>query len=725
MAARFPRWLRFNVGSVDQRHVHSRRQQFSRAAQQIEGLEGRLLLSGLSWTSGPALPSALGNMAALDTALGVLVVGGATNASGSTTPRSAHFLDPATNSWSTTPNIDQGRNAGGIGATGNFGPIGSDGYIYASDIFLFGGANQGQVTATTFNYDLYNTEDSDAPPAMSVARYLFAYATDPACGDLYAMGGLSASHQALASVERYDPATDSWSTMAALPQALYGASAAADGAGHILVFGGDNSAGTPVSAVYRYTIATNSWTMEAAMPMAASGTAAVFGAYGQIYVIGGLTASGPVANVNIYNPVTNQWASDTPLPTAEYATAATIDSVGNLDVFGGFNSAGNAVATVYESAALPAPAGLPAVPTVQLLTGGFVYDATPHAADALALAADGVTPVDGTFAFTYDGSSTPPTNVGTYNVVATFTSTDPNYVSTVTVDTLYIDPATPTLNISGGGTILYDGLSHGITATAVGVDGTTAVNGVYSFSYNGVSTAPIDPGTYAVVVNFTSSDANYTDASGSTTIIIPDPTIPTGVTVAGASTSSVQVSWNPVAGAAYYNVYQRHVLHSPKGSGSTIYYSVVAGHLTDNSATVNVTGGTFAVTSVSDTGVESPRSALASGSALSSPYLANFLLGGAVVSWASVQVGHTLQITLLGYGNEAPDLCAGERAGDNNGRSENGRRHIYPRFQRSWHGVRHVYGDQQRGLEHRNLCLSSGTFTGARRLEPGWSYRCQ
>jgi hypothetical protein len=45
---------------------------------------------------------------------------------------------------------------------------------------------------------------------------------------------------------------------------------------------------------------------------------------------------------------------------------------------------------------------------------------------------------------------------------------------------------------------------------------------------------------------------------------------------------------------------------------------------------------------------------LASGSALSAPYLASFLLGGAVMSSASVQVGHTLQIMLLGYGNEAP-----------------------------------------------------------------------
>src|SRR5262249_32705228 len=163
-------------------------------------------------------------------------------------------------------------------------------------------------------------------------------------------------------VERYNPASDAWEPVASLPQALYSASAATDGAGHILVFGGDNSAGTPVSTVYSYAIAIGTWSSAANMPAAVSGTAAVFGAYGQIYVIGGLAASGPVDNVNIYNPVTDVWTSDTPLPAAVYGAAAVIDSAGNLDVIGGFNAAGSAASTVYQSAALPAPVGLPAVP---------------------------------------------------------------------------------------------------------------------------------------------------------------------------------------------------------------------------------------------------------------------------------------------------------------------------------------------------------------------------
>jgi hypothetical protein len=617
------------------------------------------MLDGLAWINGPALPAALGNVAALNTFVGVLMAGGATTAAGTTTPRGAYIFDPTdptATSWTTDLSIDRGRNAAGIGATGSFGPAGNDGSKYLSDVMLFGGANAGTATATVMNYNLYHvtdTGDAGTPPSMSTERFKFAYATDPATGDLYAIGGLNSTNHALASVERYNPAADAWEPVAALPQALYGASAVTDGAGHILMFGGDNSAGTPVRTVYSYTIATGTWSSAVDMPGAASGTAAVFGAYGQIYVIGGLAASGPVDSVNVYNPVTDAWTSDAPLPAAEYGAAAVIDSAGNLDVIGGFNVAGSAVSTMYQSATLPAPVGLPAVPTVQLYAQAL-YNGQAQSAFAWAVGSDGVTQIDGRFSFTYNGSPTPPTNAGTYKLVATFTSKNPNYVNTIATGTMQIDPATPTLAVSGGGTIKYDGLPHPISATVLGVDGVTLVSGNLVITYNGSSNAPINPGTYTALAVFASSDPNYTDASASLTSTIPDPTIPTGVTVKGASTSSVRISWNPVRGAAYYNVYERHVLHSPRGSLATITWSLLAGSVTGTSIVVGGSSGTFRLTSVSASGIESPPSALASGSALSAPYLANFLLGGAVMSSANVQIGQTLQITLLGYGNEAP-----------------------------------------------------------------------
>ena len=413
----------------------------------------------------------------------------------------------------------------------------------------------------------------------------------------------------------------------------------------------------PVNTVYSYTIASDSWTALSTMPVAETGTSAVFGAYGLVYVIGGRTSAGVVANVYVYNPASDQWTAQTPLPAAVYGAAAAIDANGNLDVIGGFNSAGSAVATVYQSAALPAPVGLPAVPTVTLDANWFLYDGTSHAVTASAVGTDGVTPVAGTFAFTYNGSATPPVNAGTYNVIATFTSADQNYVSTVINGSLYIAQASPTLSVTGGGTITYDGTPHPINATAVGIDGTTPVSGTLSYTYNGSSAAPVNPGTYTAVATFTSSDPNYSNGTASTTITIPDPTIPTGVKAVGISTTTVQVSWNAVAGADHYNVYQREVAHSPKGSGGSVYYVLVAGGVTGTSATFNVGyfgTGTYYVTSVSTAGVQSPPSAQVSAQALYAPSLYSFLWGGAVMSAASVEAGQTLQVTLLGYGNLPP-----------------------------------------------------------------------
>ena len=85
---------------------------------------------------------------------------------------------------------------------------------------------------------------------------------------------------------------------------------------------------------------------------------------------------------------------------------------------------------------------------------------------------------------------------------------------------------TPAVTVTGG-TYTYDGNAHPATATAVGVDGHTPVNGTFSFTYTlaGNSTAPTNAGTYAVTANFTSSDPNYSNATGSGSITISSATL--------------------------------------------------------------------------------------------------------------------------------------------------------------------------------------------------------
>src|SRR5262249_20354000 len=78
----------------------------------------------------------------------------------------------------------------------------------------------------------------------------------------------------------------------------------------------------------------------------------------------------------------------------------------------------------------------PATPTVTASDAGGTYNGNSFPASATATGTGGAA-VSGTFAYTYyvgasvsgTGSSTAPTNAGTYTVVASFTSGDPNYTN--------------------------------------------------------------------------------------------------------------------------------------------------------------------------------------------------------------------------------------------------------------------------------------------------------
>ena len=156
-------------------------------------------------------------------------------------------------------------------------------------------------------------------------------------------------------------------------------------------------------------------------------------------------------------------------------------------------------------------------PTITVTSGTVIYDGAAHAATATATDADGAA-VGGTFDFTYNGSTTLPVDAGVYDVVATFTSTDPNFLNAIGTATLTISPATPAIAVTAG-TVIHDGLAHGATAVATGVAG-AVVSGAFTFTYNGLPTVPTDAGVYDVVATFTSSDPNYADAIGTAILTI-------------------------------------------------------------------------------------------------------------------------------------------------------------------------------------------------------------
>jgi hypothetical protein len=119
--------------------------------------------------------------------------------------------------------------------------------------------------------------------------------------------------------------------------------------------------------------------------------------------------------------------------------------------------------------------------------------------------------------FTYNGSATAPTAVGSYTVVATIN--DPNYAGTAT-GTLVISKLAIVTMTLGNLNQIYTGLP--LSATAM----TNPPGLAVGITYNGSTTAPTAPSSYAVVA--TINDPNYA-GTASGTLVISNPTAPAPV----------------------------------------------------------------------------------------------------------------------------------------------------------------------------------------------------
>jgi uncharacterized repeat protein (TIGR01451 family) len=167
-----------------------------------------------------------------------------------------------------------------------------------------------------------------------------------------------------------------------------------------------------------------------------------------------------------------------------------------------------------------------------------------------------------TVSVTYNGSSTAPSDAGSYSVNATVN--DSNYTG-ATAGTLVITPvhATVTLSISNA---TYDGNPHGATAT------TSPANLAVSITYGGSGTIPTAAGTYQISATVTTP--NYAGTATGTLAISPAPVT---ILLSGFSATydgtpkSVGVTTNP-AGVSIKVTYNGQVA-APTAAGA---YTVAA-----------------------------------------------------------------------------------------------------------------------------------------------------
>lgn len=135
-------------------------------------------------------------------------------------------------------------------------------------------------------------------------------------------------------VERYDPATDSWTRLKDKPTAVTYVSAVLLGE-KIFVPGGALLGGKMTDVLEVFDPRRDSWEKKAPLPLALSGYA--LAAYeGRLYLFGGWDGEQALDKVYIYDPDDDRWTEGTPMPTARaYAGAAEI--MGRVYVMGGWD----------------------------------------------------------------------------------------------------------------------------------------------------------------------------------------------------------------------------------------------------------------------------------------------------------------------------------------------------------------------------------------------------
>jgi hypothetical protein len=181
---------------------------------------------------------------------------------------------------------------------------------------------------------------------------------------------------------------------------------------------------------------------------------------------------------------------------------------------------------------------------------------------------------------TFISTATSASNVGSYPINGGgLTSNSGTYIfgqAAANATALTITKATPIITVTGG-TFAYDSFPHAATATAVGADGITAVAGTFSFIYTptGTSTPPTNLGTYAVSAIFTSTDSNYSNASGSGSITIGSPSTVTfnnkNTAVAALNSSSLSASMTVAPGGTGTVAFATVWVDEGSGSAGTTF----------------------------------------------------------------------------------------------------------------------------------------------------------
>lgn len=281
---------------------------------------------GSSWTTLAPVPAVFGGVEGMSVAqVGGEVIAALGYDRGAGDTNRLRIYDIAGNSWSF------GADAPGFSSEGA-------GTAHGGLFYTLGGRGPFGARADIWAYDP-ETDTWDATLApMTHGRSGLGVAV--VGNAIYAIGGRlgtggPCSGAPLASVERYDIDTDTWSAAATLPSPRSDLAAAVVG-GKIYVFGGCTSSVDILRAVDVYDPTTDTWsTAPADMPTARAAMYSVATKGQTVYVIGGWDGIGTGLHTNeAYSVSGDSWSAALPMPTRR-GEAAAVGHGGRIYVMGG------------------------------------------------------------------------------------------------------------------------------------------------------------------------------------------------------------------------------------------------------------------------------------------------------------------------------------------------------------------------------------------------------
>jgi len=188
-------------------------------------------------------------------------------------------------------------------------------------------------------YDLASVERYDPVtnswwPSASMAVKRGNLAAAHYRGHVYSCGGSNKSEGVMSSCERYDPVQDSWESIAPLHQRREWHSCVAV-AGMLYAVGGTDGV-SPLSTVERYDASTGQWSYCAPMCSQRACLSCVV-LEGKIYAVGGTDGAHYLASVEVFDPARNHWQPVASLQSGTRCSLACAALGNDVFVLGGGN----------------------------------------------------------------------------------------------------------------------------------------------------------------------------------------------------------------------------------------------------------------------------------------------------------------------------------------------------------------------------------------------------